>query len=118
MPHNEHDLDALAAVLVECMDGRPHGPCDRAAEKVARIRVQRDENQVFGVKDAERWSSCKQLIDFVDELIDRKKPALQKLDRPVSGSDIQRSIVGRTANSCSTSSLRVRQHHQVSCCRS
>jgi len=60
-------------------------PRPRRTRTADLIREERATNKVFGLNDPERWSGCKQLIDFVDDLFSlRRRPAV-KLERPVSG---------------------------------
>ena len=66
--------------MLDCMDGEPRG----AGRDAAYVREQRAGNRVFGLREAERWSGHKQLIDFLDELFNAEKPASTKLQRPVS----------------------------------
>ena len=66
--------------MLECMDGEPRGD----GRDAAYVREQRASNQVFGLREAERWSGHKQLIDFLDELFNAEKAASTKLRRPVS----------------------------------
>jgi len=75
------DLEDLGLVVLECMDGKPR----EAGRDAAYVREQRASNRVFGLRDAERWSGHKQLVDFLDELFNAEKPASAKLERPVSG---------------------------------
>lgn len=77
------DLEALAVVLVECMNGQPYASPQSVEARVEQIRAQRVTNQVFGVKDAERWSGSKQLVDFLDELLNSDRAASKKFDKPV-----------------------------------
>ena len=78
------DLEALAAVLVKCMEGRP-GPLERSrGEFIAFIRKERGDNKVFGVENTKEWIGCKQLIDFLDMLLDEKVAVRSKLTRGVS----------------------------------
>mgnify|MGYP007130456848 CR=1 FL=1 len=66
--------------MLDCMDGEPRG----AGRDAAHVREQRAGNRVFGMREAERWSGHKQLIDFLDELFNAEKSASTKLQRPLS----------------------------------
>lgn len=46
------------------------------------VREQRLKNKVFGLRQPERWSSHKELLDFLDELFSRKSPLI-KMESPV-----------------------------------
>jgi hypothetical protein len=74
------DLVDFGFVLWECMEGRA-----LTAEKrhIGWIKDQRAVNKVFGFADPERWSGCKQLIDFMDELFNEQRTALAKFSKPV-----------------------------------
>ena len=77
------DLEALALVLIECMDSQPQGRIETIEERLKSVRRQRSVHKVFGIEDGERWSSSKQLIDFLDYLLCVEKPALSKLEKKV-----------------------------------
>ncbi|KAK4972529.1 hypothetical protein LTR28_012391, partial [Elasticomyces elasticus] len=49
---------------------------------VANVRARRLENKVFGLNEPGRWSGCKQLMDFLDDLFSAAKPAYVKLEKP------------------------------------
>lgn len=49
------------------------------------IAGQRAANRVFGLTDAEQWSGCKEMVDFLDELFNENKTASAKYSKPVSG---------------------------------
>ena len=81
---NQVDLDALASVLIMCMDKRPPQTALEVAPHVQFIREQRANSQVFGVEAPERWSGPKQLVDFLDDLLNAGKTPQAKLERAVS----------------------------------
>lgn len=76
------DLEDLGLVLLGCMDGRLRSETTTAEQ----VRKQRDQNKVYGLKTAERWSGCKQLVDLLDDLFNidntKRSPRL-KLEKPV-----------------------------------
>lgn len=74
------DFIDLGLVLLECMEGHPHSIDKR---QLAFVKAQRALNRVFGLTQPERWSGCKQLIDFLDELFNEKRSALAKISKPV-----------------------------------
>jgi hypothetical protein len=47
------------------------------------VRSQRELNKIFGLDDGGRWSGYKLLVDFLDDLLNRDRSAIAKLDRPV-----------------------------------
>lgn len=59
-------------------------PQTRPARTAESVRVERATNRVFGLKDPERWSGSKQLVDFVDDLFSLQRPPALKLENPVS----------------------------------
>ena len=65
------------------MDKQPQGAWRDNDEDLEDVRRQRGMQKVFGIKDPERWSSCKELIDFLDELLSLEKPVAKKIGRPV-----------------------------------
>ncbi|KAL9093222.1 MAG: hypothetical protein Q9159_000399 [Coniocarpon cinnabarinum] len=73
------DLEALAAVLIQCMDQKI--PAQPTHEYVNRIRAKRSESQVFGIDNAERWSGSKDLVDFLDDLLNENKLPSSKFAR-------------------------------------
>ncbi|KAK4984569.1 Lysine Methyltransferase 2D [Elasticomyces elasticus] len=75
------DLEDLGIVLLRCMEGRLPGD----SLTVANVRARRLENKVFGLNEPGRWSGCKQLMDFLDDLFSAAKPAYVKPEKPVSG---------------------------------
>lgn len=75
---------ALGGVILECMNGKPRDMSVETSKYIASARERRAKGDIFGVGNPERWSDCKQLIDFVDELLDNEKAAFMKLEKPVS----------------------------------
>lgn len=65
-------------VLLACMEGTSRSFDAR------EVREQRAINKVFGLRDPEKWSGQKQLVDFVDDLFSRQRRASLKFTRPVS----------------------------------
>ena len=59
------------------MDKRP------LTQTIADVREQRTQNKVFGLTDPDRWSGAKQLVDFIEELINADKPVQHKIEKPV-----------------------------------
>ncbi|KAE9986986.1 hypothetical protein EG328_004118 [Venturia inaequalis] len=57
------DFEALGLVLIRTMNKNHLGQLD-----VNSVREQRRENKLYGIHDAEYWSHCKSLIDFLDDL--------------------------------------------------
>ncbi|KAL9084625.1 MAG: hypothetical protein Q9165_007980 [Trypethelium subeluteriae] len=51
---------------------------------IASVREQRTLNKVFGLNEPARWSGAKQLIDFIEELIDPDKSARHKIEKPMN----------------------------------
>ena len=47
------------------------------------IQGQRSLNKVFGLTKPERWSGCKQLIDFLGDLFNNERSASTKIAKPV-----------------------------------
>ncbi|KAI9717984.1 MAG: hypothetical protein M1828_007020 [Chrysothrix sp. TS-e1954] len=82
---SREDLEALAAVLVQCMEGCAREPASSLTDYLAHMREQRDSKQVFGISNAARWSGSTELVDFVEHLLDRSRSAQGKLEKPVSG---------------------------------
>jgi hypothetical protein len=75
------DLLDLGFILLDCMEGRPI-PAERRHCNLVRQR--RKENKVFGLRNAERWSGSKQLIDFLDDIFGEDRPIQTKFNKPVS----------------------------------
>ncbi|KAF2835321.1 hypothetical protein M501DRAFT_1061069 [Patellaria atrata CBS 101060] len=76
---NSHDsLQDLGFILLECMEGRPA----ETKRDIDFIKKQREQYKVFGLHNAEAWSGCKQLIDFLDELFNVDKEFTAKIQRP------------------------------------
>ena len=73
------DLEQLGYVVLEYINGRPW----KDLYKIDFIRQQRVKNRVFSLKDLDRWSGYKDLINFLEELFNIKKPAIIKLDKLV-----------------------------------
>ncbi|KAF9733725.1 hypothetical protein PMIN06_011965 [Paraphaeosphaeria minitans] len=73
------DLRALGFVLLECMEGHAL-PIER--HSMDFIVDQRAGNRVFGLTNAEQWSGCKDMVDFLDELFNDKKIASAKYAKP------------------------------------
>lgn len=48
-----------------------------------RVRECRASNQVFGLKEPERWSEHKQLVDFIDDIFSPQRRSTAKFMRPV-----------------------------------
>ena len=71
----------LGFVLLECMEGHALPPEKR---NTTFISQQRAVNKVFGLTNAEQWSGCKDMIDFLDELLNSSKTAMSKYSKPVS----------------------------------
>lgn len=76
------DLKDLGFVLLECMEGHALPTEKHSMEFIAG---QRAANRVFGLTDAEQWSGCKEMVDFLDELFNENKTASAKYSKPVSG---------------------------------
>lgn len=76
------DLELLAFTILECMEGTPR----KELRDAAFVRRQRESNKIFGLSEGSRWSGFKLLVDFLDDLFNASKPAIAKLDRPVSSS--------------------------------
>lgn len=70
----------LGLVLLDCMEGQIQPSEQRS---ISFIQEQRALNRVFNLSSPERWSGCKQLIDFLDELFHANKLAAAKMERPV-----------------------------------
>lgn len=71
------DLEGLGMTLLDCME-----PVPRQTRTVEQIRQQRATNKVFGLRNAERWSGCKSLMDFLDDLFSLQRRPAAKFDRP------------------------------------
>lgn len=72
------DFEALGLVLIRTMNKNHLGQLD-----VNSVREQRRENKLYGIHDAEYWSHCKSLIDFLDDLFIVSKSASLKLQKKV-----------------------------------
>ena len=79
------DFTDLGLVLLECMEGRPQHAAKRTVE---HVKDQRASNRVFGLTKPERWSGCKQLIDFLDDLFNEARSTSAKISKPVSSFEI------------------------------
>jgi len=74
------------------MDGKPRDPANSVQDHLEHIRQQRSENKVFGIKDAGRWSGCKDLVEFLCQLLDVQSSVNDKFERPVRFPYLLRSI--------------------------
>jgi hypothetical protein len=74
------DLELLGFTLLECMEGAP----SKHLRDGEYVRRQRELNKIFGLKNGGRWSGYKLLVDFLDDLFNKDRSAIAKLDRPVS----------------------------------
>jgi hypothetical protein len=71
------DLEDLGIVLLNCMD-------PLSTELTAtRVRECRASNKVFGLKDPERWSEHKKLVDFIDDLFSTQRRPVVKFEKAV-----------------------------------
>ncbi len=52
---------------------------------VTNVRLQRGSNKLFGIDQGEKWSGCKLLIDFLDQLFNENISTDAKLDKQVRG---------------------------------
>jgi hypothetical protein len=73
------DLKQLGYIVLEYINGRPW----KDFYKVDFIRQQRAKNRVFSLKNPDKWSGYKDLIDFLEELFNTKKLVIIKLDKLV-----------------------------------
>ncbi|PVH95989.1 hypothetical protein DM02DRAFT_617547 [Periconia macrospinosa] len=78
-PDQQCDLIDLGIVLLECMDGRLHSVEKRTIDF---IRSQREQNKVFSLEKPEKWSGCKILIDFLDDLFNLERLPTVKTSKP------------------------------------
>jgi hypothetical protein len=92
MPYT--DLEALGVILIQCMTGSNETP------EVNVVRDERSRNKLFGIPNSENWSQENELVDFLDELFDRKRPALGKVARPVSFGWIMSEIAKLIIQAC------------------
>lgn len=74
------DLELLGFTLLECMEGAP----SKHLRDGTYVRHQRELNQIFGLKNGGGWSGHKLLVDFLDDLFNKDRSGIVKLDRPVS----------------------------------
>ncbi|KAK7178713.1 hypothetical protein PSPO01_15242 [Paraphaeosphaeria sporulosa] len=72
------DLQQLGLTIVECMEGT----ASQRLRNIEYIRMQRKANRMFGLENGERWSGCKLLVDFLDDLFNEEKQAVAKFERP------------------------------------
>ncbi|KAF2439140.1 hypothetical protein P171DRAFT_490574 [Karstenula rhodostoma CBS 690.94] len=72
------DLIDLGFVLLECMEGRIL-PAEKRSKDF--ILEQRTANRVFGLTNAEIWSGCQDLIDFLDELFNERRTVSARYSR-------------------------------------
>ncbi|KAH8728500.1 hypothetical protein GQ44DRAFT_48578 [Phaeosphaeriaceae sp. PMI808] len=73
------DLRNLGFVLFDRMEGFVLSDEKRNCELV---KAQRKANKVFGLTSAERWSGCKQLMDFSDDVFSEERSLRSKFTRP------------------------------------
>jgi hypothetical protein len=71
------DLEDLGIALLNCMDP---SSTDLTA---TRVRECRASNKVFGLKDPERWSEHKRLVDFIDDLFSIQRRPAAKFEKAV-----------------------------------
>jgi len=76
-PPNNIDLEALGLTMLCCME-----PRSKQANSAEEVRQRRATNQVFTLQNGEKWSGCKQLIDFLDDLFCTQRLPAVKLRRP------------------------------------
>lgn len=76
-----YDLEHLGVVILECMKGAPNADL----RDVADIRLKRQSNKLFGIDHGEKWSGCKLLIDFLDQLFNEDVSTRAKLNKQVGG---------------------------------
>ena len=76
-----HDLEHLSIVVLECMKGAPNADL----RDIADVRLKRRSNKLFGIDQGEKWSGCKLLIDFLDQLFNEDVPTAAKLNKQVGG---------------------------------
>jgi hypothetical protein len=74
------DLESLGLVLIQAMSGSSSA----VSLDVDFVCEQRRVNKLYGVRDAEPWSYCNSLIDFLDELFNKDKLASLKLENKVN----------------------------------
>ncbi|PVH95421.1 hypothetical protein DM02DRAFT_600866 [Periconia macrospinosa] len=71
------DLRLLGYTILECMEGSTN----KQLRNQEYVQEQRNMNKIFGIKDCDKWSGSKLLVDFLDDLFNQKKPAIAKLDK-------------------------------------
>jgi hypothetical protein len=74
------DLELLGHTLLECMEGASSS----SLRDEKYVRRQRGLNKIFKLHNGEKWSGYKLLVDFLDDLFNRDRSAIAKLNRPVS----------------------------------
>ncbi|RAQ98954.1 hypothetical protein DDE82_008745 [Stemphylium lycopersici] len=74
------DLKCLGLVVLEYMNGVLKKEL-RNLEEVRRLRA---FNKTFGLKNGEKWSGCKLLVDFLDNVFNAHVPAIIKLEKPLA----------------------------------
>lgn len=72
------DLEGLGLVLLNCMETGK-----KTVRTVREVREARSTNKVFGLANAEKWSACKMLVDFLDDIFDVSRMPDLKFNRPV-----------------------------------
>ena len=50
---------------------------------VKTVKRNREGNKLYGIRDAELWSTCTTLIDFLDEIFLKEKGILEMMENPV-----------------------------------
>jgi hypothetical protein len=74
------DLIGIGLVLLECMEGRSQSEEKRTSQ---HVKDERAMNRVFGLSEPGRWSGCKELIDFLDDLFKEDRSASAKIAKRV-----------------------------------
>lgn len=72
------DLQDLGLVLLNVMNSEAGTHLD-----ANYVREQRLQNRLYGINDGERWSHCRSLIDFIDEMFTEEKAPVSKLEKMV-----------------------------------
>jgi hypothetical protein len=73
------DLHALGLLILRCMEQ----PSKRKVHTVAEVQEFMKQKKLFGLSNSERWSGCKQLVDFIEDLFSDVRPAPVKVQKPV-----------------------------------
>lgn len=73
----------LAAVIIECLNGKPRQSGLLHADYLAYIRDEVFQKRVFGISQAEERSGSKDLVDFLEYLIAPTPTAWMKLQKKV-----------------------------------